>query len=165
MSKNILISIKPQYCNMIFAGEKTLEIRKNKPLCGFPVRVFVYCSEANTKDPNKVLETHSNGKIYRCNGKVMGEFVCDGVVRNNPSIKGEKRDFSNLADACLSDDELFAHSGYRALYGWHVSDVTLYDKPKDLSEFCNMTGKTLKLPPQSWSYVESKVLPADQEQS
>ena len=33
-------------------------------------------------------------------------------------------------------------------YGWHISDLKIYDTPKELSDF------GLKRPPQSWCYVE-----------
>ena len=59
-------------------------------------------------------------------------------------------------------------------YGWHISDLRIYDTPKELSEFktlcrvdadccacpyCNYTkmecdGRVIGRPPQSWCYVE-----------
>ena len=52
------------------------------------------------------------------------------------------------------DDYLNGEKGY----GWHISDLVIYDKPKELSEFFTPMGKRpsymLERPPQSWCYVE-----------
>lgn len=49
---NILISIKPQWCNLILNGRKTLEIRKSKPNLTTPFRCYIYCSEKNAQNPH-----------------------------------------------------------------------------------------------------------------
>lgn len=47
------------------------------------------------------------------------------------------------------------------LYCWHISDLVIYDKPKELSEFTGLRNTKFGLepvslvrPPQSWCYVE-----------
>lgn len=84
---------------------------------------------------------------------------------------------ADLAALCLSPQELFKYAGgfSKPLYGWRISDLKIYDKPRALSEFkkpeewCHMvvkrdghltffdgyvSGMPIKRPPQSWQYVE-----------
>lgn len=51
--------------------------------------------------------------------------------------------------------------GREAMYGWHISDLKIYDIPKELSEFKGLRKTKfgyepveIKRPPQSWCYVE-----------
>ena len=36
---------------------------------------------------------------------------------------------------CLTYDELKKYANDKPLYFWHISDLKIYDKPKELSEF------------------------------
>ena len=86
----------------------------------------------------------------------------------------------NSLDDCLTDDELLDYGNYKNLYGWYISDLKIYDKPKELYEFekpcpydeecwkckyhydgsfyeppcCNWEDFEISRPPQSWCYVE-----------
>jgi len=42
--KSIMLSIKPEIVKKILNGEKTIEIRKTRPKCELPVKVYIYCS-------------------------------------------------------------------------------------------------------------------------
>ena len=44
MAKAVLISIRPEWVNKILTGEKTLEIRKNRPTMQPPFRCYIYCT-------------------------------------------------------------------------------------------------------------------------
>lgn len=44
----ILQPIKPQYCELIASGKKTIEVRKTRPKCELPVKVYIY--ETKTAD-------------------------------------------------------------------------------------------------------------------
>ena len=120
------------------------------------------------------------------NVKVVGEFTCDRidtypfVQRNHPELNGA-RDCADgwygiyeeeLRDTCLSEIELKLYGSHADLYGWHISDLKIYDEPRELSEFgrirdcekcdetrasaCNrcIFDREIKHPPQSWCYVE-----------
>lgn len=97
--KSILISIKPQWCEKIASGKKTIEVRKSAPK-EVPFKAYIYatkpkrfykCGAVSTSDELLWL---ANGKIEMCdgfkfwadgdeyqslNGKVIGEFVCDKI--------------------------------------------------------------------------------------
>lgn len=61
-------------------------------------------------------------------------------------------------DSCLTFNEIKSYVGInfhtKPFYGWHISDLVIYDIPKELSEFyTKRCGGRLERPPQSWCYV------------
>ena len=87
MSKAVLISIRPKWCELIANGAKTVEVRKSRPKIATPFKCYIYC----TKDRHL---TFCRGKRYcyaddhthnafdiTCNGTIIGEFVCDSATR------------------------------------------------------------------------------------
>lgn len=148
---SILLSLKPRFCSLIISGAKTLEIRKNHPAVELPFKVYVYCSERTTRNPHHILEVHSEGKIYRCNGKIIGEFICEEIISSNDSSTSN---YSALEEgSCLSSQELNAYGRGKTLYGWRISFFHLYDRPLDLETLCTVEGKPIHRPPQSWCYA------------
>lgn len=165
--KSVLISIQPKWCELIASGKKTVEVRKTKPKIDTPFKCYIY----------QTLHREHNGRTHS-DGKVIGEFVCNEVFKiDKDSINFIYRladysmyfGFGKLAynlDTCLTDRELLDYLNHRQGYGWHISDLVIYDKPKELSEFINGSsvftfddnGKIgysgMKRPPQSWCYVE-----------
>lgn len=180
--KSVLISIRKEWIEKIVDGKKTVEVRKSAPK-EVPFKAYIYCT-------NKIA-----------NGKVIGEFICDKIYH----IKAESADngsaecrhksietflpskagYKLFLDMCLKTEELFDYLGEGKWgYGWHISDLKIYDKPKELSEFskpcpvadrncenCLSLGKPYNWdfdekkgeiyctrrvirPPQSWQYVE-----------
>lgn len=160
--KAVMLSIRPEWCSKIASGKKTIEVRKTRPKLKTPFKGYIYCSCKGTLDPHKYLEVHADdGKIYNVNGKVMGEFTCDyikpyGMVLSAPELMNLTR------TSCLSVHEFCEYAGEKPkVYGWHISNLAIYDKPKELSAFTQLKetrfgGRPLKLtrPPQSWQYVE-----------
>ena len=53
-----------------------------------------------------------------------------------------------LKDINLNQNELWNYGQGKILYAWHIDDLKVYDKPKELSEF------NVKRAIQSWCYVE-----------
>lgn len=152
--KAVLISIQPKWVEKIASGTKTIEVRKSRPKLEMPFKCYIYMTQGDFKD----LWTYSEW-IYKNRGKVIGEFVCDRMLEsflnNNDGWFIEK--------GCLTQDEIDKYQGDKAmLYGWHISDLMIYDKPKELSEFQKPTMPTglkwennsITRPPQSWCYVE-----------
>lgn len=118
---------------------------------------------------------------FGMHGKVIGEFVCDKITccQAYYGNSGEKH-LTNLfgievKQTCLTEEELFNYIVGNKKEGtgwlWHISDLKIYDKPKELGEFrtikcTNKKGscsdckikpdciKYLTRPPQSWQYVE-----------
>lgn len=46
MSKAILMSIRPEWCDLILQGKKTVEVRKTRPKMKTPFKVYIYCTKA-----------------------------------------------------------------------------------------------------------------------
>ena len=164
--KSVLMSIKPEYCELIAAGIKTVEVRKSKPQIKTPFKCYIYC----TKKFYKKGDGYFQGKCY---GKVIGEFICDKVE----PIVYVKNGYLHIEEAgtCLSGQELTDYYNGSKIYGWHISNLVICDKPKELSEFkrinrecwyadlglakrdcpeCHNRECFFTRPPQSWCYVE-----------
>lgn len=163
----VLMSIKPKYCELIAAGKKTIEVRKTKPRIEMPFKCFYY--ECKGKEICKIIDIpkeQGGGCIdiyeYEGCGKVIGEYVCDSIdkihVPTDLMWEHEIADFSErtlniLNNSCLSYDDMINYSGCSLdnynprkeyLYGWHISDLIIYDKPKELSEFVVIDKDMLK---------------------
>lgn len=181
--KSVLISIQPQWCEKIFNGEKTIEVRKSRPNISPPFEVFVYQTKIRFKVRDWQENFQSiiftpNGGAEDGNGKVIGEFVCDEIYVRPANViyygKGQEDYLDLLKSACMTEREVLDYMGgqfNRDTYFWHVTDLKIYDKPKELGEFrtikcTNKKGscsdckikpdciKYLTRPPQSWQYVE-----------
>lgn len=179
MSKAVMLSIRPKWVEKIANGEKTIEVRKTRPKLETPFKAYIYCTMPDAKDPHNILELHgADGKIRKANGKVIGEFACERIV---PITYDGGRLWcpTNAAFSpatCLSQAEIIAYIGDKGrCYGWHMSDLRIYDTPKELSEFktlCRVDadccacpyynytkmdcdGRFIGRPPQSWCYVEA----------
>ncbi len=178
MDKAVLISINPRWVEKILAGEKTLEIRKTRPNMGTPFKCYIYC-------------TNNGGWLTNreefLNRKVVAEFVCDRIAPIVPAtepygIYDVDDDF--VAQTGLVNGALWDYGKGATLYGWHITDLRIYDTPRKLSEFwfppelycekelcggCpwdqspDVDGeyefdcewrRPLRRPPQSWCYVE-----------
>lgn len=180
--KSVLLSIKPKYCMLIANGKKTVEVRKTRPKMNTPFKCYIYCTKERTigdfilTKSEGIVELFGKNKCIGINkgfksaedidlkGKVIGEFVCDNIqvfsVFDNDSVQYWNR--YNLKQSCLTYDEVAKYVGTNKNgYVWYISDLAIYDKPKELSEFCGAKiPKThndlegLKRPPQSWCYVE-----------
>lgn len=169
--KAVLISIQPKWVAKIANGEKTIEVRKTAPKCEVPFKCYIYCTK--NRD-NEIYKRYKVGDIK--SGKVIGEFICDKVFLLHPytydggnadrerrkliqTFEGSSKENEILAATCLTQDEMFDYIGAGNYgYGWHISDLKIYDKPKELSEFFTTMGKRpsymVERPPQSWQYVE-----------
>jgi predicted transcriptional regulator len=149
--KSILISIKPKYCELIASGKKTVEVRKTKPKIETPFKCYIYCTKGEPLI--KTIDNHCFiDKEYRqgenlyglyeyLNGKVIGEFVCDSFYGIMNFLPYESDDNHHtvlpcvLEQTCLTEDEIDEYLGQKDGYGWHISDLVIYEQPKELSEF------------------------------
>ena len=175
MSKAVLISIRPQWCDKIIGGEKAIEIRKTRPKTETPFKCYIYCTQSG-------VALGAWGK----HGKVIGEFTCDRIDRLAPANEPYgiyDIDDDYVLQTCLENGALWDYGHGTPLYGWHISNLKIYDAPKKLGEFwrdcleyselstncwscenvcgdgdetdCNTDGRLyLHRPPQSWCYVK-----------
>ena len=182
MSKCVLLSIRPRYCELIANGKKTIEVRKTRPKLETPFKCYIYCTQGSN---HLCLMQNSDGvNLIACcnwktalpfggsisNGKVIGEFVCDkmygiyySIYPHDPPVFEEIGTLNRpnvMAETCLSEIELNDYLDGETGYGWHISALQIYDKPRELSEFtkfgydAQMPCCILTRPFQSWGYVE-----------
>lgn len=181
--KEVMLSIKPKYCELIASGQKTIEVRKTRPKIETPFKCYIYMTKSNLVGDRKAYKD-------RLAGKVIGEFVCDCIIPisitySDPNNRIAQKEFPYT---CLTDKEIMDYLGNgNQGYGWHISNLVIYDEPKELSKFytwcpeyereyitskctkcryylinefdgcfeCACEGeKLLTRPPQSWCYVE-----------
>lgn len=142
--KAVLLSIQPKWCELIARGKKTIEVRKTRPKIETPFKCYIYMTA--TKERCRLWEyitayQNSKGDILNGSQKVIGEFVCDRIVdiKINSDDCGnywhEWNDECDIEDMCLSYEELETYLGKFIGYGWHISDLKIYDKPRELGEF------------------------------
>ena len=203
--REILISIQPKWVEKILNGEKTIEIRKTKPSCELPCKVYIYCTKSNKyylnrkdcrlcylenkdilgiSDTVRKLTHNLDGFYERLNGYVVTEFTLNEVEiistikekKNGTSYQYHIVSEDILNKSCLKQEEILDYTNGKDLYAWHIDNLKIYDKPKELSEFnksypikcgghevidcygcpslsiCN--NRKITRPPQSWCYIE-----------
>ena len=132
--KAVLMSIHPKWCEKIFNGEKTVEVRKTAPKLETPFTVYVYQTRLKVNKGDSFMVVDALNENLGC-GKVIGSFVCDRINRYNPSwLFGE----DNLKETtCLDDAEIMDYIKYtdREFYLWRITEPKLFDKPKEIAEF------------------------------
>lgn len=177
MNKSVLISIHPEWCELIASGKKTIEVRKTRPKIETPFMCYIYETKARSDMPTFVDE--DGHVLYTGRGQVIGEFICRGIMQPFDSLRLMAK------ESCLTEEELLTYSNGKTLYGWRIADLKIYDKPRELSEFyvhkydtndycigyphhecpdaeypcCKCIADErnrayLYRPPQSWQYVE-----------
>lgn len=201
MSKAVMLSIRPKWCEKIISGEKTIEVRKTRPKLETPFKCYIYCTvemaeydalwvlDAPTREEYSFIAVSAyleNPKgANKGNSKVIGEFICDRIYKIGKDstdflfkaggLSVYKKAAEEKCTLCvaMTDDELHGYLGHCQGYGWHISDLRIYDAPRELIDFerpyecnecdakwatecntCHEEGK-IKRAPQSWCYVEA----------
>ena len=194
---SIIMSIRPEWSVKEMNGIKTEEIRKNLGKLKPPFKVYAYVTKGkpylyeydgfHLTPTRSWSELHDNGdrewfnieEFGELNGKVCFEFVCDQVsdLRTVHVVNLE-------ALSCLTREELQAYydKGRKGAYSLHISELKVYDRPKELGEFhkvgfneamknwewdrlsppdeksilipCPAPRYEIKKSPQSWQFVE-----------
>ncbi|MCM1305882.1 MAG: hypothetical protein NC037_00320 [Bacteroides sp.] len=132
MNKAVMISIQPKWCELITIEKKLIEVRKTRPSIETPFKCYIYETKSRTKYWSQPMPIpYTEGR-----GKVIGEFICDRIDEYNTSwLDGEDR---LEHTTYLDDEEIMDYmNGYldKKFYGWHISDLKIYDTPKELGEF------------------------------
>lgn len=179
--KAVLISIRPEWCEKIANGQKSVEVRKTCPNLEVPFKCYIYVT--NTR-PFLVIgdvfrgdwfteftriSGYSRAEADRIwdvfNGGVMGEFVCNQIDTLRPANEPYgiyDVDDDYVLQTCLENGALWDYGHGKTLYGWHIAGLEIYGAPKKLEEFrapelptgLRYEADVIKRPPQSWCYVE-----------
>lgn len=136
MSKAVMLSVQPKYCELIASGKKTIEVRKSRPSIETPFKVYIY--QTKKKWIYRLLE-----KLGLYQRKVIGEFICDRIDKYvgrlttyaETPYKNKYISPEELAKTCLSIYEINDYLNGGNSYFWHITDLVIYDKPRELGEF------------------------------
>ena len=185
MSKAVMLSIQPKWVEKIVNGEKTIEVRKTKPKLDTPFKCYIYCTLPKYPHEDFIATDYPRPQFYG-GGKVIGEFTCDQIIDAwwdyvPDAITREVAggNLEALDGTGMTDEELFSYVGDSMrghCYGWHISDLLIYDQPRELTAFrracknswycescamywenngtCGNESLQIRRPPQSWCYVE-----------
>lgn len=174
--KAVLISIKPNWCKLIWSGMKAVEVRKTRPKLEPPFKCYIYCTLAGSDSLfmdalNRDVAAWNRGGWPEKKGRVIGSFICDNIRRIGPEYCVVKEDIeSAISGSLLTVPQVKDYAGWKSgmryadlkdLYGWHISDLKIYDRPRPLSDFTRLRATKfgyepveIRRPPQSWFYVE-----------
>ena len=209
MEKAVMISIRPEWCEKIASGKKTVEVRKTKPKLDPPFKCYIYCTKPKKilravytkqdysgyfadEDFEQIPENYKTfvkvpdgSSLFCCapySGNVIGEFVCNRIEDYSkweydlPALYRHINLF-----ACIDYPELYKYLPDGGGYGWHISDLVIYDKPQKIGAFmrkpCDNAASCgacvhsrwseenyskfigcsfeVKRPPQSWFYINA----------
>lgn len=141
MSKSVLISIRPEWVELIASGKKTIEVRKTRPKLEPPFKCYIYCTKGKDLWLAGVIRKREAAKL---NMKVVGEFICDHMDYFGVPFPAymHQMDQKILHDSCLTYMDLHMYAGHRGLYAWHISDLKIYDEPKKLTVFWKWSDGT-----------------------
>lgn len=170
--KSVLISIQPKWVEKIASGQKTIEVRKTRPKIETPFKCYIYMTKNGSfKDFETDKNKLSIAQLLRKQGKVIGEFVCDRIDNYECELWNDEayeliRQFNYdeygeieyehgaennenceiLNKACLTwqDIRKYLGQGLNNCYAWHISNLKIYDKPKELSEFYPIKPKRVE---------------------
>lgn len=184
--KAVLRSVKPYWFYLICEGIKKIEVGKTAPQSDeWDSTVYLYCSK-DMRSFSRIPEQHRE-KYRKYLGTVGAKFVCYEIedilyLLESDLVMTFLPKYTSPAGSCLTSEELLQYGKCKPLYGWHISDLKIYDNPRELSEFrpwckkSRMTEDNLEMcckcnnaffdedgvfydcgltrAPQSWQYVE-----------
>ena len=195
--KSVLISTRPKLvekiCHKIGEDEtgkaiyeKRIEVRKTAPK-EVPFKCYIY----ETKGQYVKFTHGAHTKYGYGRGKVIGWFICDRIICSQAYFDSQGKNHltnvfpDDIKKTCLDEYDLWDYIAGKAVkanqmydgYLWHISDLKIYDKPRELSEFRKPCDRFLDCctcrrlvhneymscdnkitrPPLSWCYVEDLV--------
>lgn len=122
----VLLSIKPEYAERIFTGEKKYEYRRS---------LF-------KRDDIKTVIVYATKPV----GKVIGEFEIDDVLKGNPnSIWEQTKLYAGIDEIAYTEYFSKKETGFAIV----IKKAKMYKKPLELIDL----NPNIKNPPQSFRYI------------
>lgn len=131
----VLLSIRAVHATNIYAGTKTVELRKSVPRHR--------CRENSAKYPFRVYlyESKSAGGM----GSITGYFECSSYAGTRGIYLEEISRRAQVSMEYLTD---YGKGGW--VYGWEVKNPCRFPAPLPISDL------GFQRPPQSWCYLDDK---------
>lgn len=184
--QSVLLSIRPKWCELIASGKKTIEVRRTRPKLETPFKCYIYETLGKMKRGHieileEVVRRSFQIRTSEGRGQVIGEFACDAIDEYSYDYcDGVDIDDDTILETALDREDINIYAKGKTLYGWHISNLKIYDKPRELSEFgrgcdaenigeihcrdckklvsfddcCEVMCKPLNRPPRSYIFVE-----------
>ena len=182
----IMKSVSPRICEKVANGDCTILVSKTAPKFDLPFKGYICCTNAKPylyREANPPFKLFLDSDLYEGNGyddrlfsgKVIGDFICDEIIEWQ--YDSGHQYYVDYPDDCtsyfpylkchseatgLKCSEIENYGKGKPLYGWHISDLKIYDKPKQISDF-------LKPCPDPYQYCTIckhcvKIIPPDEEE-
>ena len=158
--KSVMKSVSTQICEKVTCGDCTILVSKTAPKYKVPFKGYIYCCKAKSQwrysDYEGAYE-NSKGEIVYAQQRIIGEFICDKIIEWQYD-KGHQY-YVEYPDDCtsyfpylkchseatgLKCSEIEKLGKSKTLYGWHISDLKIYDTPKTLVEFYKCGAKSFE---------------------
>lgn len=130
--RDIMLSLKPYWAELIYSGKKTVEWRKSSPDTGEGFRgrrIYIY-ETSPVKMVTGFCHLHS---IYEFNRPIE-----------------LKKDSDAIKAGCVPYEDLLKYQDNRKLCAWCIASFIKFDRPYSLADF------HLDRPPQSWQYLRER---------
>lgn len=177
--RKVLASLKPYYYYLVGEGIKKIEVRKDMPKASDWNKEVLFYMSKDIKSFAKIPK-ELQGKYRKHFGKVGLKFICNkvevfsvGSLRYDDIVELACLSYTEMINYFYKPEELDGNTA-KFGYGWHISDLKIYDKPKPIMQFykpCPIEWKNcpgcefystntgccmnnITRPPQSYMYVE-----------
>lgn len=131
MNKAVMRSLPPQICERIANGKQTMLVVKQQPKLKTPYKEYIYCTK-------KKYAWHCSTPIKgNPHGKVIGEYIVDKTISPIMAYCSNPNELTAGEIICgLKDKQIIEYLGNgKEGHGLHISDLVIYDTPKELGEF------------------------------
>lgn len=132
--ESVLFPIHAEHCDYIAQGIKEWEFRTKPPKIETPYKGYIYETKGR-----RIVRSSKSQTIYFGRGKVIGEFICDKTVEvvRNGFVNPFAINSQVLEKGHLSNSEFLSYTDHyhKDLYALHISQLVIYDRPKELTEF------------------------------
>lgn len=174
--KAIMLTIRLKWFYLTYKGIKTIEVRKSAPK-DFVGDVFEVVSKTNFEKDLMEIPENEREFFRQFKGKVGLKFTLNKVEKILEHITNTYMSYCTnslscdefFEKSCLTIDELENYLNWNAGgYAWHISNLVIFDRPRELSEFkipcdfkcpklgCCYCHKNTRLTkaPQSYQFIE-----------
>lgn len=128
--RTILMSIKPEYAELIYKGVKKFEYRKKGIRSTMPLRIVLY-------------ETFPVGKV-------TGEIRVDKMIKETPEeVWSKTNEWGGISKEKF--DKYYKDTSISIAY--HVKSFRKYKKSKELWDYKTEKGESIKEAPLSYRYI------------
>ncbi len=144
--KAIILTIRLKYFYLTYKGIKTVEIRKSAPK-DFVGDVYEVVSKTNFEKDLMEIPENERKFFKKFVGKVGLKFALNKVEEikvNKNFSKMEEHSKELIGKANISLFRCCDYLNFKNGYAWHIDNLEIFDRPKELSKFCSTLKEKVK---------------------